>query len=67
MLGREQLLLSAGMKTSAVESPGAAQFAFAVSVPPVMRIANRIMMKLSMINPRIRLFGYYCSLVSSGV
>ena len=55
------------MKTSAVESPGAAQFAFAVSVPPVMRIANRIMMKLSMINPRIRLFGYYCSLVSSGV
>ena len=59
MLGREQLLLSAGMKTSAVESPS--EWAPTVCAPPVMRIANRIMMKLSMINPRIRLFGYYCS------
>ena len=65
MLGREQLLFSAGMKTSAVESPSAGYIPDCF--PPVMRIANRIMMKLSMINPRIRLFGYYCSLVSSGV
>ena len=65
MLGREQLLFSAGMKTSAVERSRITEPT--VCAPPVMRIANRIMMKLSMINPRIRLFGYYCSLVSSGV